>query len=336
MLLHAAGKQLACGSLGMAEIETFSIIDLHPTPADMAAVVLRGLEQRPRQLPAWLLYDQQGSLLFEEICKQPEYTLKRTELELLQKHANSFCAQIPANSLVLEFGAGSAEKVGPLLQALSNPAYIALDISARHLQEAGKRLQAKFASVPMQGICADYSRALELPLSAEWSQRLRLGFFPGSSLGNFEPAEASAFLMRLKQLLGPNGALLIGIDQPRPKAQLEAAYNDAAGFSAAFARNLLLRLQRDLNAEVDPWGFSYKAEWQSEQQRIAMALVSNGEQRLQLLGQEVIFKPGEILITEYSYKYSPKAFQSLAASAGWSSQQRHCDAADSYSLHLLV
>ena len=165
--------------------------------------------------------------------------------------------------------------------------------------------------------------------------RPRLGFFPGSSLGNFEPEEAIGFLRQLRQLLGPKGLLLIGIDQPKQRALLEAAYNDAAGVSAAFASNLLLRLQRDLKAELDPAGFSYLAQWQEKEQRIAMALVSREPQRMLLLGEEIFFAAGEQLITEYSYKYSPEAFQNLAARAGWQGLERCCDATDGYSLHLL-
>jgi dimethylhistidine N-methyltransferase len=256
-------------------------------------------------------------------------------MELLALHAKTICAGIASQSLVIEFGAGSAEKVAPLLQALNQPAYIAIDISANHLKDSGKRLKANFPLVPMQGICADFSNLLDLPLQDDWKKRPRLGFFPGSSLGNFEPAEAENFLIQVKQLLGPSGLLLIGIDQPRQQDQLEAAYNDAAGISAAFARNLLIRLQRDLNINLNPDYFRYQAKWQSKQQRIAMALVSLEEQQLQILNETVIFKPGEAMITEYSYKYAPAAFQRLANGAGWRCLKRCCDAADTFSLHLL-
>ena len=336
----------------MANYTGFPLIDLHPSPADLAAVVLAGLARCPKQLPAWLLYNSEGSALFDQICLQPEYTLTSTELELLHKHAAKLCKYLPAGGLVLEFGAGSAEKVGPLLDVLADPAYLAIDINANHLQTAGARLQACYPHVPMLGICADFSGSFDLAnlnvsdldksdldekqlhLSDLFS-RPRLGFFPVSSLGNYEPEEAIGFLRQLRQLLGPKGLLLIGIDQPKQRALLEAAYNDAAGVSAAFASNLLLRLQRDLKAELNPAGFSYLAQWQEKEQRIAMALVSREPQRMLLLGEEIFFAAGEQLITEYSYKYSPEAFQNLAARAGWQGLERCCDATDGYSLHLL-
>jgi dimethylhistidine N-methyltransferase len=319
----------------MIQLPPFELIDLHPAPADVAAAVRAGLQRQPRQLPAWLLYDQRGSELFAEICHQPEYQLTRTEQALLNAHARAIAAPLPAGPLVLEFGAGSAEKVSPLLDALRDPAYMAIDISAAHLGQAGSRLQARHPQVPMLGLCADYSQPLVLPLPPPLQQRPRLGFFPGSSLGNFEPAEALQFLGRLNQMLGLGSLLLIGIDQPRPPALLEAAYNDRAGISAAFALNLLTRLQRELGAELDPSGFSYRARWQEQEQRIEMALVSQGQQRLRLLGLELEFAPGEALITEYSYKFSPQAFIQLAAAAGWTPRGRWCDPADQFSLHLL-
>ena len=319
----------------MIQLPPFELIDLHPAPADVAAAVRAGLQRQPRQLPAWLLYDQRGSELFAEICQQPEYQLTRTEQTLLNAHARAIAAPLPAGPLVLEFGAGSAEKVSPLLDALKDPAYVAIDISAAHLGQAGSRLQARHPQVPMLGLCADYSQPLVLPLPPTLQQRPRLGFFPGSSLGNFEPAEALQFLGRLNQMLGLGSLLLIGIDQPRPPALLEAAYNDRAGISAAFALNLLSRLQRELGAELDPSGFAYRARWQDQEQRIEMALVSQGQQSLRLLGLELEFAAGEALITEYSYKFSPQAFIQLAAAAGWTPLGRWCDPANQFSLHLL-
>ena len=313
----------------------FELIDLHPAPADVAAAVRQGLQQQPRQLPAWLLYDQRGSELFDAICRQPEYDLTRNEQQLLRQQAGAMASWLPKGALVVEFGAGSAEKVSPLLEALTDPAYVAIDISAAHLRKAGERLQLRHPGIAMLGICADYSQPLPLPLPAALARRPRLGFFPGSSLGNFSPAEAIAFLQRVRQLLGRGAQLLIGIDQPRDPALLEAAYDDAAGISAAFARNLLQRLQRDLKAQLDPHGFGYQARWEASQQRIAMALVARGEQHLQVGDLKVRFRAGEELITEYSYKYAPNAFLALAAQAGWQGRQRWSDAQEHFSVHLL-
>ena len=321
---------MACGSPVMPEL-----LDLHPAPADMRALVIEGLSRSPKQLPAWFLYDAEGSRLFELICQQPEYTLTATETALLEHQAPAIAKALGRGTLV-EFGAGSARKVAPLLRALSDQAYVALDISAEHLAEACTRLQQQFPGADILGICCDYSQLQQLPPHPLLSGSAHLGFFPGSSLGNFEPAAAMALLAQFRRLLGPGGRLLIGIDQPKPVPQLEAAYNDRAGISAAFALNLLQRLNRDLQGTFDPAGFRYQARWVPEASHIEMALVSRRAQEVSVAGRRWSFATGEPLITETSAKYSPEAFLELAAAAGWRPQARWSDAADDLSLHLLV
>jgi dimethylhistidine N-methyltransferase len=311
------------------------LIDLHPEPADMRRLVREGMAQQPRQLPAWLLYDAEGSRLFEAICEQPEYGLTRTETALLQARASELAAGLGAGVLV-EFGAGNARKVGPLLEALQPPAYVALDISADHLQQSCVDLQARHPAVPVLGICCDYSVLRQLPKHPLLNGQRRLGFYPGSSIGNFSPEEAQVLLRQLGQLLGPGSRLLIGTDQPKALERLEAAYNDAAGVSAAFARNLLVRLNRDLAGNFDPEAFAYSARWQPEHSRIAMALVSRKAQSVQLAGEIWNFAAGEPLITEYSVKYDPAEFTALAERAGWRPLGRWSDPAGDLSLHLLV
>ena len=321
---------MACGSPVMPEL-----LDLHPAPADMRALVIEGLSRSPKQLPAWFLYDAEGSRLFELICQQPEYTLTATETALLEHQAPAIAKALGRGTLV-EFGAGSARKVAPLLRALSDQAYVALDISAEHLAEACTRLQQQFPGANILGICCDYSQLQQLPPHPLLSGSAHLGFFPGSSLGNFEPAAAMALLAQFRRLLGPGGRLLIGIDQPKPVPRLEAAYNDRAGISAAFALNLLQRLNRDLEGNFDPGGFRYQARWVPEASHIEMALVSRRAQEVSVAGRRWSFATGESLITETSAKYSPEAFLELAAAAGWRPQSRWSDAADDLSLHLLV
>jgi dimethylhistidine N-methyltransferase len=311
------------------------LLDLHPAPADMRALVIEGLSRSPKQLPAWFLYDAEGSRLFELICQQPEYTLTATETALLEHQAPAIAKALGRGTLV-EFGAGSARKVAPLLRALSDQAYVALDISAEHLAEACTRLQQQFPGADILGICCDYSQLQQLPPHPLLSGSAHLGFFPGSSLGNFEPAAAMALLAQFRRLLGPGGRLLIGIDQPKPVPRLEAAYNDRAGISAAFALNLLQRLNRDLQGTFDPAGFRYQARWVPEASHIEMALVSRRAQEVSVAGRRWSFATGEPLITETSAKYSPEAFLELAAAAGWRPQGRWSDAADDLSLHLLV
>jgi dimethylhistidine N-methyltransferase len=210
------------------------LIDLHPEPADMARLVIDGMGRRPKQLPAWLLYDAEGSRLFEAICEQPEYGLTRTETALLEARADEMAAAL-GPGVVVEFGAGSARKVSPLLSALKPAAYVALDISADHLAPACRALQRRHPDLPVLGICCDYSHLEQLPGHPALEGHGRLGFYPGSSIGNFAPAGARALLRQFRRLLGTGSRLLIGIDQPKAVERLEAAYDDRAGISAAFA-----------------------------------------------------------------------------------------------------
>ena len=309
------------------------LIDLHPAPADLHRLVEAGLAQQPKQLPAWLLYDAEGSRLFAEICEQPEYTLTRTEITLLEQRAPEIASAV-GEGVVVEFGIGNARKVDPLLTALRPPAFIALDISRTALEDSLSALAEGHQDTPMLGICCDHSTLDALPHHPRLKGERRIGFFPGSSLGNFQPQDAVSVLERFRRLLA-GGPLLLGLDQPRDPSLLEAAYNDAAGISAAFARNLLHRLNRELNGNVRPEQFHYRARWQPQQQRIEMALVSRCEQTLQLAQQSWAFAEGEALITEHSVKYSPEAAAELASRAGWRIRQRWHDPNDTLSLHWL-
>ena len=315
------------------------LLDLHPAPADVRRLVIEGLSRSPKQLPAWFLYDAEGSRLFDLICQQPEYSLTATETALLEAQAPAIAAALGPGTL-LEFGAGSARKVSPLLEAIETagrtPAYVALDISAEHLLQACGRLQRRHLAAAIAGICCDYSQLQALPEHPLLSGSTHLGFFPGSSLGNFEPEAARELLRQFRRLLGPGGTLLIGIDQPKPVARLEAAYNDAAGVSAAFALNLLARLNRELAGDFDPAAFRYQARWIPQASHIEMALVSERAQTVAAAGRRWTFAAGEALITETSAKYAPEAFLALAAAAGWRGAQRWSDPAGDLSLHLLV
>lgn len=329
-------------AVGADATPDLALIDLHPAPADLAQVVLEGMGRSPRQLPAWLLYDETGSQLFEAIAAQPEYSLTRTETALLEAMAPDLAAaltptegELPPRVLV-EFGAGNLRKVDPLLTALRPAAYAPLDISADHLAAACRALRRRHPSLPVLGVCCDYTSLEALPSHPLLRGERRLGFFPGSSLGNYEPEQACALLRHFGQLLGPGSQLLIGIDQPKAVERLEAAYDDAAGVSAAFALNLLQRLNRELEGDFNPAAFRYRATWEAERSRIAMALVSQCAQTVTLAGRCWTFAAQEPLITEYSVKYTPAAFAQLARQAGWLPLRRWSDPADDLSLHLLV
>ena len=320
--------------------QTAELLDLHPAPADLERLVLDGMARQPRQLPAWLLYDAEGSRLFEAIGQQPEYGLTRHETALLRERApelaRSLAEGVTPAPVLVEFGAGNLSKVGPLLEALQPAAYVALDISLDQLGPCCHALQERHPTVPVLGICCDYADLDQMPPHFLLEGRPLLGFYPGSSLGNFDPPQARALLSRFARLLGPGSRLLIGIDQPKAQERLEAAYNDAAGVSAAFAFNLLRRLNRELAGDFDPAAFTYRARWEAPGSRIAMALVSRHAQIVSVAGRRWTFAAGEPLITEYSVKYTPEAFQVLAAEAGWRTIRRWCDGDDDLSLHLLA
>ena len=310
------------------------LLDLHPAPADLEQLVREGMTAIPRQLPAWLLYDSEGSRLFAAICEQPEYSLTRTEIALLNQQAEAISASLGSGVLV-EFGIGNARKVSPLLKALNSDLFVGLDISRTALRDALEGLGREHPQSTMLGICCDHSQLTDLPHHPLLDGRRRIGFFPGSSLGNFSGENAVALLQRFRRLLN-GGPLLLGLDQPRSPRLLEAAYNDAAGVSAAFAKNLLSRLNRELQGDIEVSRFKYRAHWQCSQSRIEMALVSECSQTITLARQRWQFDADEALITEHSVKYSPAAAEELARRAGWRIQQRWHDENDHVSLHLLL
>jgi dimethylhistidine N-methyltransferase len=276
-----------------------ALLDLHPEPADMARLVREGMARTPKQLPAWLLYDDEGSRLFEAICAQPEYTLTRTETALLEDRAQEL-ANTLGSGVVVEFGAGSARKVSPLLAALRPEAYVALDISAAHLAPACEELQRRHPELPVLGICCDYTALEALPSHPLLDGRRRVGFYPGSSIGNFEPAEAGAMLARFRRLLGADSVLLVGVDHPKTVERLEAAYDDAAGVSAAFALNLLQRLNRDLGGTFQPEAFRYRARWEPGPSRVTMELVSLRPQSVTLAGSCWAFAATTVLADRWT------------------------------------
>ena len=313
---------------------SITFLNLHPAPSDLQRLVREGLQRSPRQLPAWLLYDAEGSRLFAEICRQPEYTLTQREITLLEDNATAIAAAT-GPGMVVEFGIGNARKVDPLLTAMGSSVFVALDISLSALKEALSGLAARHPNTAMVGICCDHTRLVQLPQHPALEGQRRIGFFPGSSLGNFTPEKAVQFLHNARQLLA-GGPLLLGLDQPREPALMEAAYDDAAGVSAAFARNLLQRLNRDLQGDANPTQFRYRAHWQATQQRIEMALVSTQDQTMHLGGEAWFFRQGDAWITEHSVKYSPDAAAALAAQAGWRIERRWTDPHHQIALHLLV
>jgi L-histidine Nalpha-methyltransferase len=289
----------------------------------VAAAVRRGLASHPRRLPAWLFYDEAGSRLFDQITELPEYYLTRTERAILAAHAPAIVALAGAGAHlhIAELGAGSAAKTCLLLAAAAarQPAlvYEPIDVSSTALDDAARRIQSEIPAVAVTPRVLDYTNGLVFSPARPGQRRLVL--YIGSSIGNFEPPEALNLLRRVRARLAPGDALLLGVDLVKPESTLLAAYNDAAGVTAAFNRNLLVRLNRDLAADFDPHAFTHRALWNAARSRIEMHLESRGPQRVHLraLDLTVDFAPAETIHTENSYKYSPGAPESLLAEAGF-------------------
>jgi dimethylhistidine N-methyltransferase len=296
----------------------------HPVEASVAAAVREGLTSHPKRLPPWLFYDAAGSRLFEQITELPEYYLTRTERSILTAHAGEMIAQAAQGQRLrlVELGAGSADKTRLLLSAAiahqGTVLYEPLDVSSTALEEAKARIEREIPGVCVAPQILDYTLGLDGLDPAAAGER-RLVLYIGSSIGNFEPREAARLLQRLRAGLGPGDSLLLGVDLIKDEATLLAAYNDAAGVTAAFNRNVLVRLNRELDANFDPKAFAHHAIWNCAESRIEMHLESRIAQRVRLaaLNLEVDFAPSETIHTENSYKYAPGAAQTMLAEAGF-------------------
>ncbi|HEY9626194.1 MAG TPA: L-histidine N(alpha)-methyltransferase [Coleofasciculaceae cyanobacterium] len=306
--------------------------DFHPAVDDFRTAVLQGLTQPQKAIAPQFLYDKRGSELFDQICLLEEYYLTRTEVQILQDNATEI-ATLLGDSVLIELGSGSSQKVRILLEAAPQiKTYVALDISRQHLYESCKALMQDHRQLETIAICTDYMRSLQIP-DLPVLQNQRVGFFPGSSIGNLEPDEAVEFLKNLASVLG-SGALLIGVDLKKSKEILEPAYDDAKGISAAFALNLLTRINRELGANFNLDHFSYDAFY-NPIGRIEMRIVSLKNQVVQFEEMSVPFGQGETLRTEHSYKYSVEEFQALATRAGLQPKQVWTDSQQLFSVHYL-
>jgi dimethylhistidine N-methyltransferase len=299
--------------------------------SEFARSLTDGLRQRPRVIsPKWF-YDEAGSVLFERICELPEYYPTRVEFELLQRHAAEIADLVgPAVDLV-EFGAGATRKVRMLLAALESPArFVPVDISGEHLLGAVDLLRADHPGLIVEPLVADFTADMDLPAAIG----PRVGFFPGSSIGNFEPALAQRLLQHFDRLLD-GGWLLIGVDLVKDPQRLHAAYNDAAGVTAAFNLNLWVRANREANADFVIADWMHSAFYNPPLKRIEMHLVSRARQRVTIGDQVIEFSEGDSVHTENSYKYSVEGFRQLAREAGWQPTMAWTDPQRQFSMHLL-
>ena len=308
--------------------------DLSPARDDFRSQVLGGLRQSRKQLPCKFFYDRRGSQLFDQICQLPEYYLTRAELAILQAHVGEMAEAAGGHCLLVEYGSGSSLKTRLLLEHLRDPAgYVPLDISREHLLDAATRLSAMFPRLTILPVCADYTRPFELP-QCDGAAR-NVVYFPGSTIGNFDPHEARVFLRAAAERCGAGGGLLIGVDLKKDPAVLHAAYNDAAGVTAAFNLNLLARINRELDGTFDLARFAHYAFYNPRVGRIEMHLVSRSDQTVSVAGHQFPFREGETVFTESSYKYTLPEFQSLARQSGWIVQKVWTDERRTFSVQYL-
>jgi len=278
--------------------------------------VIAGLRSTPKRIPAKYFYDAAGSRLFERITQLPEYYPTRTELQILRENAHEIVRYIPEHAALVEFGSGSSTKVRLLLNATNKVAvYVPVDISPEVMESDAARLHADFPQLQVAPVIADFCGPFVLPEAARAGKRV--GFFPGSTIGNFEPHEAANFLRHAGSILGEGATLIIGFDLIKSPEVLNAAYNDAQGVTEKFNLNLLTRMNRELNANFRLETFEHHAFYNRERNRIEMHLASLKRQKVRVAGETIEFRAGETIHTENSYKYSVDSFCAVARGTGW-------------------
>lgn len=308
--------------------------DADAQAARFAEDVLTGLALPQKAIPAKYFYDAAGSRLFDRICALPEYYPTRTELGILRAHAAEMAEHAGPNAEVVEFGAGSSIKIRVLLDALEKPrAFLPIDISGEHLLAAAAELRRAYSNVEILPVTGDFTRSLDLPDLPGAGRRI--GFFPGSTIGNFTRNEAEAFLREARATLGKGADFIVGVDLKKDRAVLEAAYNDAAGTTAAFNLNLLRRINRELGGNFDLGRFAHRAFYNEEKGRIEMHLESLAAQSVLVAGRSFAFARGETIHTENSCKYSLAEIAELAEAAGWSVARQWTDPQGLFSVNLL-
>jgi L-histidine Nalpha-methyltransferase len=304
-----------------------------PEGESFADCLLRGLGKTPKEIACKYFYDEAGSRLFDAICGLPEYYQTRTEIALLKRHAGEIAALMGPKVEIVEFGAGSLRKVRILLDAAHAPrAYTPMDISGDYLRSVVRVLAADYPALALRPLVGDFTRPLEI--AALPDNPRRAGFFPGSTIGNFKPDAAMALLRRMRASLN-GGGLLVGVDLVKDPVRLHAAYNDAAGVTALFNKNLLVRANRELGANFDPGAFAHYAPYNAASHRIEMYLVSLRRQSVNLCGRQFEFAQGEPVHTEDSHKYTIESFREMACRAGFSPRAVWTDEERLFSVHWL-
>ena len=334
--LHAGRETLGSWCIGQADSRSSKLLDLEPNAQSFLSDVLRGLRRPRKKLSCKFLYDWRGSELFDRICSLPEYYPTRTELQIMQQHVQEMVEAIGPDCLLIEYGSGSSLKTRLLLDCLRRPAaYVPIDISRSHLLSACEQLRAAYPDLHVLPVCGDYTSPLRLPVPAR-TPASRVVYFPGSTIGNFVPAEAVRFLARTRRLVGPGGGLLIGVDLKKDPRVLHAAYNDSAGVTAEFNLNLMARINRELRGTFNLGCFAHYAPYNPRLGRMEMHLVSGCYQEASVAGEAFEFMPGETILTECSYKYTLDEFEELATLAGYRPQLVWTDRDELFSVQYFV
>ncbi len=310
-----------------------ALYDAHPGSADLRREVLAGLAASPRVIAPKFFYDEPGSALFDRICELPEYYQTRTEMDILQRALPDLAGLVGAESLLIELGSGASRKVRLLLERLRPGGYVGVDISKEFLLASTAELARDYPWLEVHAACVDFSAGLDIP-HCDLSMH-KMVFYPGSSIGNFCPDEAVHLMGDIGRLVGVGGHLLIGVDLKKPVGILHAAYNDAQGVTADFNLNLLRRIRRELDTDLDPESFEHYAFYNPTAGRVEMHLLSRIGQAIRVEGETFRFGAGEGIHTENSYKYSVDEFAALAARAGFRQQAVWQDADALFSVQLL-
>lgn len=320
----------------MSAVEPVSVNDQTPGFQDEISLLHQGLLADRKWISSMYFYDAEGSRLFDRITAQPEYYLTRAELEIMRYRGDEIAAAIGREAMVIEPGSGAGEKVGMLLRLLHRPvAYVPVEISRNHLEASAQALAREFPAVEVLPVWADFTRSLDLPQPLRPPAR-RVVYFPGSTLGNFEPEDAVSLLRNFAAMLGTGGTVLVGVDLAKDARILEAAYNDAAGVTAAFNRNMLTHLNRRFDANFDLMGFEHLAFYNEVEGRIEMHLRSLRNQIVDVAGARVKLASGETIHTESSHKYTDARFAALVARAGFRLVKTWKDPAELFSVRCLV
>ncbi len=316
---------------------TIKVIDLPDHLKSFRDDVFEGLSREQKELPCKYFYDDRGSELFNTICGLDEYYPTRTETALLQAHGSEMADLIGPGVCLIEFGCGSLLKTRLLLDALRSPsAFVPIDISADHLMLSASALAADYPDLEVLPVVADFTRPVRLPDKVRKARENRVGFFPGSTIGNFDHAGAADFLATVADMVGDGGALLIGVDLKKDEETLVRAYDDAQGVTAAFNLNVLERINRELGGGFDTAAFRHRALYNGAEGRIEMHLVSTKDQKVTVHDRDFTFREGETIHTENSYKYHVEEFSSLAVGAGFRTARTWVDGDGLFSLHYLT